>query len=398
MTVFSIPFEFILFALTLLGVALFHTRVLTVALTGLAAIVIYLSVIDLTDAAGFIAIVHHVFTEWIELANLFLLLTGFALISDNFERSHLPDAMPRILPRSWVAGLVLLALVFALSAVLDNIAGALIGATIARHVFNGKVHVGYLAAIVAASNAGGAGSVIGDTTTTMMWISGVSPLDVLHAFAGSFAAFAVFAPLAALAQHRLQPATDAQGAHVPVDWIRVASVVAVLAGAVTANVWVTLNAPSELEEWPVFGVALWVGLALVSLLRPPHIKALAPAIKSAVFLLALVIAASLMPVEALPPPSAHSAFALGVISAVFDNIPLTALALSQGGYDWGVLAYAVGFGGSMLWFGSSAGVAVANIFPEAKSTLAWLRAGWPVAAGYVVGFGVLILAFGWRPH
>jgi Na+/H+ antiporter NhaD/arsenite permease-like protein len=62
-----------------------------------------------------------------------------------------------------------------------------------------------------------------------------------------------------------------------------------------------------------------------------------------------------------------SALALGFISAVFDNIPLTALALRQGGYDWGVLAYAVGFGGSMLWFGSSAGVALSNMYPEAKS-------------------------------
>ena len=43
---------------------------------------------------------------------------------------------------------------------------------------------------------------------------------------------------------------------------------------------------------------------------------------------------------------------------MFDNIPLTALALKQGGYDWGFLAYAVGFGGSMIWFGSSAGVAL----------------------------------------
>jgi Na+/H+ antiporter NhaD/arsenite permease-like protein len=34
----------------------------------------------------------------------------------------------------------------------------------------------YLTAVVAAANAGGAGSVIGDTTTTMIWIAGVSPL------------------------------------------------------------------------------------------------------------------------------------------------------------------------------------------------------------------------------
>ena len=49
-------------------------------------------------------------------------------------------------------------------------------------MFRGKVHIGYLAAIVAASNAGGSGSVVGDTTTTMMWIDGVSPLQVLEAY------------------------------------------------------------------------------------------------------------------------------------------------------------------------------------------------------------------------
>jgi Na+/H+ antiporter NhaD/arsenite permease-like protein len=83
---------------------------------------------------------------------------------------------------------------------------------------------------------------------------------------------------------------------------------------------------------------------------------------------------------------------------VFDNIPLTALALQQGGYDWGILAYAVGFGGSMLWFGSSAGVAVSNLFPEAKSALAWLRAGWFVPLAYVVGFAALMLVMGWHPQ
>jgi hypothetical protein len=50
----------------------------------------------------------------------------------------------------------------------------------------------------------------------------------------------------------------------------------------------------------------------------------------------------------------QTALGLGFVSAVFDNIPLTALALKHGGYDWGFLAYAVGFAGSMIWFGSSA--------------------------------------------
>jgi Na+/H+ antiporter NhaD/arsenite permease-like protein len=106
----------------------------------------------------------------------------------------------------------------------------------------------------------------------------------------------------------------------------------------------------------------------------------------------------MMPVEQLPAASAITAFGLGFVSAVFDNIPLTKLALEQGGYDWGVLAYAVGFGGSMIWFGSSAGVAVANLFPEAKSVGQWLRHGWYVAVGYVVGFIALMAVLGWNPH
>jgi len=88
----------------------------------------------------------------------------------------------------------------------------------------------------------------------------------------------------------------------------------------------------------------------------------------------------------------------GIYSSVFDNIPLTALALAQGGYDWGVLAYAVGFGGSMIWFGSSAGVALSNLFPEAKSVGAWLKGGWHIAVAYVIGFFVMLIIVGWHPH
>ncbi|MFZ1590449.1 MAG: hypothetical protein WAT27_00090, partial [Chitinophagales bacterium] len=94
----------------------------------------------------------------------------------------------------------------------------------------------------------------------------------------------------------------------------------------------------------------------------------------------------------------ETTFVLGFISSVFDNIPLTKLALDQGGYDWGMLAYAVGFGGSMIWFGSSAGVAITNMYPEAKSVGAWLKGGWFVIVGYIIGFIFLMLTFGWHPH
>ena len=75
------------------------------------------------------------------------------------------------LPEDWKGGFVMLVMVFVISSFLDNIAAALIGGAMAHQLFKGKVHIGYLAAIVAASNAGGSGSVVGDTTTTMMWTS-----------------------------------------------------------------------------------------------------------------------------------------------------------------------------------------------------------------------------------
>ena len=89
--------------------------------------------------------------------------------------------------------------------------------------------------------------------------------------------------------------------------------------------------------------------------------------------------------------------ASGLLSAVFDNIPLTALALNQGGYDWALLAYAVGFGGSIMWFGSSAGVALTNLFPAGRSVVQWLSQGWSIVVAYMVGFLVMLAVMGWRP-
>ncbi len=392
------PIEFVLFALTLAGVALFHHRTLQVALTGLFVVVLYKLVFTgFKTGAGFAGLALHLQHEWVILANLFGLLMGFALLSKHFEESRVPAALPRFLPDDATGGFALLAIVFVLSAFLDNIAAALIGGTMARVVFGGKVHLGYLAGIVAAANAGGAGSVVGDTTTTMMWISGVSPFDVLHAYVAAAVALVVFGIPAAIQQHRYSPIAKNAPTGLTVDWVRVAIVVFILVTAIAVNVGANLWFPSVLGHVPVLGLAVWAALLIPAPLRRPDWAQLPEAFKGTVFLLALVTIASLMPVEALPDASWQTAFGLGFVSAVFDNIPLTALALNQGGYDWGMLAYAVGFGGSMIWFGSSAGVAVSNLFTEAKSVGRWLAAGWHVAVAYVIGFFVLLALLGWEP-
>jgi Na+/H+ antiporter NhaD/arsenite permease-like protein len=397
-TLFSIPIELWTFAATLAGVAVFHRYTLAVALTGLASIVAYKLVFTGfragADLAGLAAHFGH---EGVLLSNLFLLLTGFAILARHFEQSGLPALLPNLLPDDWTGGLALLALIFVLSAFLDNIAAAVIGGTVARTVFCDRVHIGYLAAIVAASNAGGSGSVVGDTTTTMIWISGESPLAVLEAYVAAGVAFAIFAIPAARAQQRMQPIMkDAlPGTHCVTG--RLGVVAAILASAIAANVLANLWAPEILDHIPLVGIAVWAAILIGAFAHRPDWSVLPETLKGTAFLLALVSAASLMPIEALPHASAPAALMLGFVSSVFDNIPLTALAIKQGGYDWGYLAFAVGFGGSMIWFGSSAGVALANLFPEAKSVFAWIRAGWPIAVAYVVGFAVMFAVLGWHP-
>ena len=387
-SLFGIRVEFILFALTLVGVAAFHHHTMYVALTGLLAILLFKFSFD----PNFLLYEHMVGTparegEWRTLLNLMGLLLGFGILAKHFQESGVPDILPNYLPKGWKGGMVLLFMIMVISSFLDNIAAAMIGGTIALVVFKGRVHIGYLAAIVAASNAGGAGSVVGDTTTTLMWIDGVHPLDVTHAFIGSIAAFCIFGVVGAIQQDKYQPiqSTATPGAYI--DKAKLILVFIILAAAITTNYHL---------DFPALGV--WMAILAGAIFIKTPWKELKSSWQGTVFLLSLVTSASLMPVEELPAASWKSAFTLGFVSSVFDNIPLTKLCLEQGGFDWGILAYAVGFGGSMIWFGSSAGVALSNEFPEARSVLRYIKHGWHVSLAYVVGFFVMLAVVGWNPH
>jgi Na+/H+ antiporter NhaD/arsenite permease-like protein len=397
-TLLGIPFAFVLFALTLVGVAIFHRHTLRVALVGLAAITAYkLTFTTFAGVPGIAGLLTHLAHEWVVVTNLFGLLVGFALLADHFEKSHVPGLLPTVLPDDWRGGAMLLALVFALSTFLDNIAAAIIGGVVAATVFQRRVHIGYLAAIVAASNAGGAGSVVGDTTTTMMWIEGISPLDVLRAFLPALVALAVIAVPASMVQQRASPIVRDPAPSLRLDGARLTIVCILLAAVIATNVVVNAHFTDWAGRFPFVGAAIWVALLATAPWRAPDWRRIPGAALGSLFLLSLVLSASMMPVESLPGPTWQTTMGLGFLSAVFDNIPLTKLALEQGGYDWAAVAFAVGFGGSMVWFGSSAGVALCTQFPHARSAIAWVRHGWFVAVGYVAGFAAYVLLVGWRP-
>ena len=380
--------EFILFALTLVGVAVFHSKTMYVALCGLLSVLIFkwIFVPDFSLSLHLLGGHGHE-GEWRTLVNLLGLLFGFAILAKHFEESNFPEILPKFLPTGYWGSVALLFFIMVISSFLDNIAAAMIGGTIALVVFQGRVHIGYLAAIVAASNAGGAPSVVGDTTTTLMWIDGVSPMDVVHAIPGSLGAFLVFGLIGAYQQHKYQPILSDVNPDTRVDFKKLFIVFLILACAIATN-WGM--------DFPAVGV--WVAILIGATFSKTPWYEMKNAWQGTVFLMSLVTCASLMPVEDLPAASWVTALGLGFVSAVFDNIPLTKLCLVQGGYDWGMLAYSVGFGGSMIWFGSSAGVALSNKFPEAKNVFQYVKNGWHVTVAYLVGFALIMGILGWQPH
>ena len=397
----GIPIEFFIFAGTLLGVALFHHHTLEVAVTGLATLLIAKFALGLgighdhlTGLPGFF---NHLGHEWVTIVNLGCLLLGFELLSEHFKESKIPVILPNYLPDGYIGAFSLLVLVFVLSSFLDNIAAAMIGGSIATIVFRKNVHIGYLAALVAASNAGGSGSVVGDTTTTMMWIDGINPFHVVEAYVAAVVALIISGLVASWQQNKLQPIMKDAPTGVKIDLGRVFVVLIILASAIAANVVANSYFVEYADSGPWIGLALWAALLITAPFKHPHWRGLPAAARGAMFLLCLVLSASMMPVESLPPASPQVALGLGFVSAVFDNIPLTKLALAQGGYDWGFLAFAVGYGGSMIWFGSSAGVALTTQFPEGRSVGNWLKQGWHVILAYTVGFLVMWAVLGWHP-
>ena len=108
----GIRVEFILFALTLIGVALFHRHTMKVALIGLASILLFKFVFAdgfnlFTHLFGHNSIVEQITDkgmrqgEWPILLNLFGFLFGFAVLAKHFVESGVPDLLPKYLPNDW---------------------------------------------------------------------------------------------------------------------------------------------------------------------------------------------------------------------------------------------------------------------------------------------------------
>lgn len=382
----GLPVEYPIFVVTLTAVICDHHRRTNWALAGLLAMSLYKGIFTETDLLA------HYAHEAPGIANLGGLLLGFAVLAATFTMSKVPQWMPKVLPDDWKGGFVLLLLIFVMSMILDNIAAALIGAVVAKKVFH-KVHVSYVGAIVLASNAGGAGSVLGDTTTTMLWLAGANWMWVLEAMIGGLIAVLISGFIASRQQQAFSPIKKDPSHVVHLDLPKLGVVFCMLVGAVVANVG--LGIPS-LGVWAVIIIAfVWNLLPENGVLRH-EVKGAAI---GAIFLLSLVMTASMVPIESLPVQGPVTLLGFSVVSGVFDNIPLTKLMINQNHYDWGFVAFGIGAFGSWSPFGSSAGVAVTTEFPEAADFWPWVKgAGWHILLGCFAGFFTMWAVLGWHAH
>ena len=312
--------------------------------------------------------------------------------------------------------LIFLILAFFLSGIIDNLTATIILIQIARKFFKGENLLVAGVGIVLAANAGGAFSPIGDITTIMLWIAEKFTVFeiITRGFLPSLAIFVV-ATLLLLPKMKDDPDDDAIPTELvkPLTWERKVIVVITLLSFLMPIAAKALHLP------PVSGILFGLGIAwiTVDLLRARRAQGTQFAenmdsllqktdISSIKFFVGILLAVSAL--EALGVLSAISGFIygaeqtesaviignvlMGMISAVLDNIPLTAIAINilevTDTNLWVLLAISVGTGGSLLAIGSAAGVVAMGILKDLTFKKYFDIAFIPALAGYFAGIAV----------
>lgn len=309
----------------------------------------------------------------------------------------------------WMIGIIS----FFLSAVIDNLTTTIVMVQIARRFFRGGNLLIATAGIVIAANAGGAFSPIGDITTIMLWLAGKFTAGeiITKGFIPSLVLFFVSTAL-------LVRSIKGDTRDIKEERVVLSRGECVVIGFSLASFMFPL-AFSQLGLAPFFGLLAGLGVVglLIAVLRviekhETHLtmeieKMLARVdLASLLFFTGILLAVgALEHVGILKQVSVYllgdeptlmrfviGNTALGILSALVDNIPLTAAAMSIIATNdpniWVLLAIAVGTGGSMISIGSAAGVVATGMVKE-LTFFTYLRiATIPAAIGYFIAIAV----------
>ncbi len=335
---------------------------------------------------------------------------GFRIITD---RIHTTDKRKLL----WIISL----LAFFLSAMLDNLTTTIVMVSLLRKlVAKRRSRMLMAGMVIIAANAGGAWTVIGDLTTTMLWIGGqVSAVPIMTKLLLPSLA-SLFVPLIILTvtakgDVRL-PSQSSTSQALPLRKIERRTVFIIGLGALLfVPVFKTItHLPPFMGI--LFGLSLlWLYTEHVAHIRHRNedhykytmLRAIRRIDMSSVFFFMgiLLCVTALQQIGALDKVALwlnHTVqdgnlivLIIGILSAIVDNVPLVAAAQAMYSFPvddtfWTLLAYCAGTGGSILIIGSAAGVAAMGL---ERIDFVWYmkNISWLALTGYLAGAGVYLL-------
>lgn len=279
---------------------------------------------------------------------------------------------------------------FFLSAIVDNLTTTIVMTQISRRFFVGANMLRAVAGVIIAANAGGAWSPLGDVTTIMLWLANKFSASeiILQGFIPSLTMLIVMVLL--LYRSFTNKEDDSKDEMIKKLGRSEKIVIASVFGSFTLPIVV-----SQLGLPPYLGLLLGLGIVWIIVdvfkqIRPKetHLNASIddfikntdiPSLKFFIgILLAVSALQNLQILETLSqllygaaPTFERMIFAnvgMGFLSAILDNVPLTAMAIDMVPTEntslWVLLALAVGTGGSLLVIGSAAGVIAMGMVKE----------------------------------
>jgi Na+/H+ antiporter NhaD/arsenite permease-like protein len=343
---------------------------------------------------------------------------GFKVITDRIKTTHKVKLL-------WIISFI----TFFLSAMLDNLTTTIVMVALLRKLIDDKhTRWFYASMVVLAANAGGAWSPIGDVTTIMLWIGGqVTTVNIIvRVFIPSLVCMVV--PLLLLSMtmkgNVTRPKIDAERKSKTTSFERNLMLGLGVGGLLFVPVFKTITHLPPYMGMLLSLAIIWMITEILHFKKPKEQKLSVTSILTKVDVpTVLFFLGILSAVAALQSAGQLSVLAqalddslgdvyliggaIGVLSAVVDNVPLVAGAMGmypiaepgatgylanfvQDGLFWEYLAYTAGTGGSMLIIGSAAGVAAMGL---EKIDFIWYLKHISLLAllGYLAGIGVYVL-------
>lgn len=358
----------------------------------------------------------------VEISSIyFFLFVAMTYIETLIERNVFETLKYKLLLKGynykklfWITG----ALAFFISPVADNLTTALILSTVLLTMEHHNRQFLVLGAIniVVAANAGGAWSPFGDITTLMVWTAEKGAFaEFLFLFPAAIGGWLLTAYLLSqyLPKGRPNENNDGDCKTPEQTHMKKGGKVIIALGIFTIVIAVSSH---QLLHLPAFWGMLF-GLALLkfysTVLKKRHdeylliYKRMASVENDTLFfffgLLAAVgglsyigyIALAAGIYDFIDPLWVNSI--VGVISAIIDNVPLMFAVLkanpAMDGAQWMLVTMTAGIGGSLISFGSAAGVGVMGRLRGIYTFQAHMKYAWAVALGYILSIAIFYVQF-----